>query len=224
MNPTSAAPQPRPHILVVDDKENMRLLLQKILDQWYDVTAAADVPEAITALQGSAFDLVLTDIRMPDADGFELVRMIKQHWPTIEVVVMTAFASIESAVEAIRLGAYDYIQKPFDPDEISLVLARALEGKRSRQSRQPPDPSDTSLSQMSYREAVNLARERMSRDYLSALLRHFAGNVSQAADRAGMERESLHRLIKRYGVRADEFRESARNPNPQADDDPPDKQ
>jgi DNA-binding NtrC family response regulator len=224
MNPSSPPPETRPRILVVDDKENMRHLLQKILGQWYDVTATPDATEALAALKANPFDLVLTDIRMPDKDGFDLVREVKQHWPATEVVMMTAYASIESAVEAMRLGAYDYIQKPFDPDDVSLAIARTLERKRSQRPPQTLDQAATDLSQMSYREAVSLARERMSREYLSALLRRFAGNVSQAADRAGMERESLHRLIKRYGLRTEDFREGTRDPNPQGDSKPPDKQ
>jgi DNA-binding NtrC family response regulator len=190
-------------LLVVDDKENMLALLEQILAPHYQVTTAADGTTGLAAVENEEFDLVLTDVRMPGADGFEVVRRVKQRWPETEVVVMTAFASIPAAVAAVREGAYDYLQKPFDPDDVSLVVARALERRRDRRTSAAGKPDIVSLS---YREAMNVAQEQSSREYLSALLRAFGGNVSRAAERAGMERESLHRLLRRYGVRAEAFR------------------
>lgn len=205
----------RARILVVDDKENMLLLVKKILAAHHDVTTVGTGAEALALLRIGPFDLVLTDVRMPDIDGFDLTRSIKEQHPTTEVVMMTGYASIEAAVEAIRLGAYDYIAKPFDPDDVMLVVARALERKSIRdQAPQhgapaPSRPGDQpDLLQMSYKDAVNRAREQISRDYLVALLQTFGGNITRAAERAGMERESLHRLLKKYGLRADAFRES----------------
>jgi DNA-binding NtrC family response regulator len=193
----------RYRLLVVDDKENMLTLLAQILAPHYDLRTAADGTTALAAIEKDEFDLVLTDVRMPGPDGFEVVRRVKQRWPDTEVVVMTAFASIPAAVEAVREGAYDYVQKPFDPDDVSLVVARALERRRERRAKAAGKLDITGLS---YRQAMSVAQEQSSREYLTALLRAFAGNVSRAAERAGMERESLHRLLRRYGVRADDFR------------------
>lgn len=123
----------KPRVLVVDDKENMLLLFQKILGAAYDVTTAADGTRALSLIAGSAFDLVVTDIRMPGADGFEILKAVKTHAPDTEVVLMTAYASVQKAVEAIKQGAYDYIQKPFEPDDVSLIIARAVERKRLRE-------------------------------------------------------------------------------------------
>ena len=190
-------------VLVVEDKENMLELVKQILAPHHDVVTAADGTGALALLQARAFDVVLTDVRMPGADGFEVVRLTKERWPTTEVIMMTAFASIPNAVEAIRLGAYDYIQKPFDPDDLSLVVARALESGRSRKTVEPPILDGTRLS---YQDAMNVAQKQSSHDYLVALLRAFDGNVSRAAERAGMERESLHRLLRRYGLKAEGFR------------------
>jgi DNA-binding NtrC family response regulator len=153
---------------------------------------------------------------MPGADGFELVRLVKERWPLTEVVIMTAYASIPAAVEAMRLGAYDYVEKPFDPDEVTLVVARALGRSRERANAQlaighAVEPSgDESLASLSYREALASARDRGSREYLNALLKMFEGNVSHAAERAGLERESLHRLLRRHGIHADTFRYTGR--------------
>ena len=206
----------RARVLVVDDMANMRGLLLEILGTHCQVVLAKDGIEAASRLGAEQFDLVLTDVRMPGPDGFELVRLVKERWPVTEVVMMTAYASIPAAVEAMRLGAYDYIEKPFDPDEVTLVVARALGRSRERTStevaneRRLAAPDDQSLAALSYREALASARDRGSREYLNALLRMFEGNVSHAAERAGLERESLHRLLRRHGIHADAFRDTGR--------------
>ena len=204
----------RGHILIVDDNENMRGLLRDILTPHHDVVLAADGLAARTQLESQRFELVLTDVRMPGLDGFELIRLVKERWPLTEVVMMTAFASVPAAVEAMRQGAYDYIQKPFDPDDVGLVVRRAL-GRHGERAAPPQASSptvtassDEDLAALSYREALASARDRGSREYLSALLKAFEGNVSRAAERAGLERESLHRLLRRHGVQADAFRQS----------------
>jgi len=202
----------RARILVVDDKENMRALLRDILATRHDVTLAADGTAARASLESESYEVVLTDVRMPGLDGFELVRLVKERWPLIEVVMMTAFASVPAAVDAIRQGAYDYIQKPFDPDDVGLVVTRALERHRERASASSSPAasqatSESELAGLSYREALASARDRGSRDYLSALLKAFGGNVSRAAERAGLERESLHRLLRRHGIQAGVFRD-----------------
>ena len=202
----------RGRILIVDDRENMRNLLRDILAPHHDVVLAADGPAAHAELEAQSFEVVLTDVRMPGLDGFELIRLLKERWPLMEVVMMTAFASIPSAVEAMRQGAYDYVQKPFDPDDVGLVVTRALDRHRERAARraQAPHPgmSPEELAALSYREALASARDRGSREYLTALLQTFGGNVSRAAERAGLERESLHRLLRRHGVSANAFRPS----------------
>jgi len=206
----------RARILVVDDKENMRNLLRDILSVQHDVVLATDGANARLQLEAAAFEVVLTDVRMPGRDGFELVKLVKERWPLIEVIMMTAFASVPAAVDAIRQGAYDYIQKPFDPDDVSLVVTRALQRHRDRLSAQQVDiragaPSEQELASVSYREALASARDRGSREYLAALLKAFGGNVSRAAERAGLERESLHRLLRRHGIQAGAFRDSDRH-------------
>lgn len=204
----------RSRILIVDDKDNMRALLRDILSPRYEVDLAVDGPAALAAMAAKGVEVVFSDVRMPEMDGFELVRLIKERWPRTEIVMMTAFGSIPAAVKAMRLGAYDYIQKPFDPDDVGLVVARALERQREREAAttrslnaaSPPTPEE--IANLSYREALASARDRGSREYLSALLKAFGGNVSRAAERAGLERESLHRLLRRHGIDANVFREA----------------
>ena len=123
----------RARILVVDDKENLLKLFEKILSEPYELTTAGDGAAALERISLETFDVIVSDIRMPGADGFEVLRAAKAKSPDTEVILMTAYASVQKAVEAIREGAYDYLTKPFDPDEVGLVVARALERKRLKE-------------------------------------------------------------------------------------------
>ncbi|MGB8930350.1 MAG: sigma-54 dependent transcriptional regulator [Anaeromyxobacteraceae bacterium] len=122
----------RARVLVVDDKENILKLFERILGETYEITTAPDGARAISIMAGRDFDVIVTDLRMPGADGFEVLRAAKARAPETEVVMMTAYATVHDAVLAMKQGAYDYLPKPFDPDEVSLVVARALERKRLR--------------------------------------------------------------------------------------------
>ncbi len=122
----------RARVLVVDDKENILKLFERLLGDVYDVSTAADGQRAISLIATQELDVIVTDLRMPGADGFEVLRVAKSRAPETEVIVMTAYATVHDAVEAMRQGAYDYLQKPFDPDDASLVIARALERRRLR--------------------------------------------------------------------------------------------
>ena len=123
----------RARVLVVDDKENMLKLFEKILGDGYDLTTASDGGRALSLVASQDFDVVVTDLRMPGADGFEVLKAVKARAPGTEVVMMTAYATVQDAVQAMKEGAYDYLQKPFDPDAAALVVSRALERKRLRE-------------------------------------------------------------------------------------------
>ncbi len=115
-------------ILVVDDDESLRRVTQIQLEEvGYEVRTAADGREAISALESWKPALVITDLRMPGMSGLDLLKEIRAGFPETTVVLMTAFGSIQSAVEAMKAGAYDYITKPIDHDELALLVARALE-------------------------------------------------------------------------------------------------
>jgi DNA-binding NtrC family response regulator len=123
----------RARVLVVDDKENMLKLFAKILGEEYELTTAAEGGRALALVASQPFDVVVTDLRMPGAGGFEVLKAVKSRSPETEVVMMTAYATVQDAVEAMKQGAYDYLQKPFDPDAAALVVSRALERKRLRE-------------------------------------------------------------------------------------------
>ncbi len=117
-------------VLIVDDKESMLSLLTRVLGERFQVTTALDGETAIAKLHAGSFDVVVSDIRMPGKDGLEVLQAAKQIDPNVEVVLMTAYASVQNAVEAIRAGAFDYLPKPFDPDEATVKIARAVEFRR----------------------------------------------------------------------------------------------
>ena len=125
-------------ILVVDDQEMMRdSLAATLAREGHEVVAAGDGPAAVARLSAAArFDLLITDLKMPKMTGIELLAEAKQLRPEMPVVLMTAFATVQTAVEAMKLGAYDYIQKPFDGDEIKLLVERTLEHSRLSQENQ----------------------------------------------------------------------------------------
>ena len=120
-------------VLIVDDEKSMRDLLSITLEkEGYDVETAAGGELAIEMLHREMVDAVITDLRMPKVDGLQVLRAAKESSPDIAVIVITAVASTETAVEAMKLGAYDYITKPFKLDEVNLIVRNALERKRLR--------------------------------------------------------------------------------------------
>lgn len=115
-------------VLVVDDDESLRRVTQVQLEQaGFKTVTAADAVEALSALRQSLPDLVITDLKMPGMSGLELLRRIRADYPELIVVLLTAYGTVESAVEAMKLGAYDYITKPVHPDELELVVRRSLQ-------------------------------------------------------------------------------------------------
>jgi len=122
----------KPRVLVVDDKDNILNLLRAILEDCYDVATAPDAERALLSGATGAPDVVITDIRMPGMDGLALMQAFKRQDPDVEVVLMTAYGTVQKAVEAMKAGAYDYLSKPFEPDEVLLTIGRAVERKQLR--------------------------------------------------------------------------------------------
>jgi DNA-binding NtrC family response regulator len=132
------------YVLVVDDEEVVRRsLLRSLEGARCDVEAVADGAEALRAMERNAFDLVMLDLRMPGMDGMTVLRTIKEKWPESEVVVITGYPSVESAKEAIRLGASDYLAKPVGPEEIINAACSAMLHKEWTLRRGGPDPDRT---------------------------------------------------------------------------------
>ena len=118
-------------ILVIDDEQGMRKYLQRLLTQeGYQVILSPQGEKALEELKKERVDLALVDLKMPKVDGIEFLERAKAILPELPIIIMTAYATLETAIEAMKKGAADYINKPFDMDEILLVINRALERKR----------------------------------------------------------------------------------------------
>ncbi len=247
-------------ILVVDDEESMRYFLGKTLRrEGYDVIEAPDGPAAVEAAHARTPDLALVDVRMPGMDGVALMRALRATLPHLPVVLMTAYGSVENALQAMKQGATDYITKPFRVDEIRTVVAKALGGAnaierpptvrgvegggdaertpsapRQREHRAPRN-QDTANVATPERGIVAWLRERVAardlpaaqettsgdlglRDvvrlteliYADELLRLTDGNVSRAAEIAGITRPNMHRKVTDLGLYADDYRHGSR--------------
>jgi two-component system response regulator HydG len=120
-------------VLIIDDRPNMLSMLQSALDGRFDVLTSAGGREGLNLFRIAPTDLVVSDIRMPDMGGMEVLQEIKKEWPETEVILMTAYAEVDQAVQALKAGAYDYLTKPIDPEELVLTLEKALERKRLRE-------------------------------------------------------------------------------------------
>ena len=124
----------KPRILIVDDEPSMREMLRIVLRRdGYEVMVAANGTEAIDILQRERMDLLLSDIRMPDISGVDVLRAAKEANRDLVVFMMTAYASTDTAVEAMRLGAVDYLTKPFNMDELRLKVRQQLDTLRMKQ-------------------------------------------------------------------------------------------
>ncbi|MFN3396104.1 MAG: sigma-54-dependent transcriptional regulator [Thermodesulfovibrionales bacterium] len=115
-------------VLIIDDDEIIRKSCEKVLSpEGYIVVSAQSGREGLKLLSNKPFDLVLTDLRMPDMNGIDVLKKVKEMGPDIEVIIITGYGTIKSAIEAIRYGAYDYVEKPFSPEELLNVVRRSLE-------------------------------------------------------------------------------------------------
>src|SRR5262245_7406267 len=119
-------------ILVVEDDPNHGAMCARLLERkGYRARAITSARDALSALaENGEVDLVLADLQMPEMDGIQLLSAVKRKYPHIEFIVMTGYGTVKTAVEAMQLGAAHYIQKPLDPDELNLLIARAIEKKR----------------------------------------------------------------------------------------------
>src|SRR5205809_7262740 len=123
----------QPTVLIVDDEKHTRDGLRRLLENEYDVYVAADIAGAIDVLEREQIDLLLTDLRLSNEDGMTLIgRALKMPHPPI-CIMMTAYGSVDIAVEAMKRGAYDFVTKPLNLDKVEMLIARALQARRMEQ-------------------------------------------------------------------------------------------
>ncbi len=187
----------RPVILVVDDKKNMLGLLTKILEPDMRVLTANNGTEAVGILEKNEVDVVLSDLRMPDMDGLQVLETVKKLRPQAEFVLMTAYASVATAIQALRLGAYDYLTKPFDPEDAKAMLKKAA-GKALSRRGAITNPLDEILPGM-------LARSEAMKE-LARMVRRVAASSTTALllGETGTGQERVARAIHQLSPRANE--------------------
>src|SRR6267142_4077447 len=128
---------PAEKILVVDDEQSMAQFLAIVLrKEGYQVSTVSNGKDALEKVKAEPFDVVITDIKMPGMDGIQLLQQIKKHDPSLPVVIMTAYASQQSAIDSVNQGAFQYLIKNAKNDEIKLVVRNALEMRKVRQENQ----------------------------------------------------------------------------------------
>ncbi len=121
-----------PNILVMEDQISVAKGLEMVLtEEGYTVDLAMTGRDALESFGKRAFDLLVADLRLPDINGMEVIRTVKERWPDTGVVVITGYPSVSSAVDAMKLGSFDYLPKPFTEDEIKTAVDGALKGKKS---------------------------------------------------------------------------------------------
>lgn len=188
------APRERFSVLIVDDDDAVRLVLAGLLDQAGIVTAeASSAMEAEALLERKPFDVVITDVRMPGINGLELLRRIRQRWPDVAVVMLTAHGTIQLAVEAIKAGAQEFMVKPFDREEVLFVVRKAAE-QSLRQSAPPPEPGEASF----------VGRSRLMRELSEQIARAAAGSATVLIHgETGTGKELVARAIHQKSARAE---------------------
>jgi signal transduction histidine kinase len=200
-------------ILVVDDEESVATTIKAILQlDGNEVTAVTTGKEALAQLRETEFDVVLTDLRLDDLDGIEILRETQKLWPDTVSIMLTGYASLESAVTALRSGAYDYLIKPSDVDELRATIGRALERRRLRQrlvELEQLDKLKTQFLSMASHELrtpltavsgfMQIARRRMSRmagaNDIPTPWRDEAQKSDETLEMANRQAKKLARLI-----------------------------
>ncbi|HKY51941.1 MAG TPA: hybrid sensor histidine kinase/response regulator [Candidatus Limnocylindria bacterium] len=200
-------------VLVVDDEQSVATTIKAILElDGSEVTAVTSGKEALAQLREHEFDVVLTDLRLDDLDGIEILRETQKLWPDTVAIMLTGYASLESAVAALRSGAYDYLIKPSDVDELRATIGRALERRQLRQrlvELEQLDRLKTQFLSMASHELrtpltavtgfMQIARRRMSRLSTAGEVpeqwRDEAHKANETLEMANRQSKKLARLI-----------------------------
>jgi DNA-binding NtrC family response regulator len=188
-------------ILVVDDEPKMCVILKGMLEErGHDVTTIEDGREAGDLVHRQEFDLVITDLRMAPVDGLELLRIIKQISPETEVVLMTAYASVQTAIEAMKQGAYDYIIKPFDLEEMGLLVEKiaqkrhlVMENRQLREQLRSRGRGEMVLGDSDMMHQVMSMVDKVAQSNVTVLIRGESGTGKE------LVAEAIHRRSPRSG-------------------------
>jgi len=183
-----------PKVLVIDDEEIARISCQRVLKrEGIEVTLAGSGREGLDILMRERHDLVLVDLKMPEMDGVEVARRIRDYDPNIVTIIITGYATIESAVAVMKEGAYDYLPKPFTPDELIIVVRRGLEKRRLDQESRALREEKEAMERNFITMVTHQLRSPLAAiyQYIEVLLSDIGG------ERSGMQQEMLERIRER---------------------------
>ncbi len=187
MATSSSANEPQ-RILAVDDEPHMLKLLERIVQEKtdYEITTTSNALEVPGLLENARYDLIISDLKMPGMNGLDLLRLLKEQDRQEELIIITAFGSLETAIEAMSLGVFDYITKPFKREQILYTVERAMRWQRvKRDARQ--------LSEVFEREPYERAKEAFDREYVRRLAERYDGDEQRMAEQSGLPREFISR-------------------------------
>lgn len=177
-------------ILAVDDEPHMLKLLERIVTEKtpYRIVVTNNPLEVPGILEQAEFDVIITDLKMPKMDGLDLLRLVKEQGRSEEVIVITAFGSLESAVEALSLGVFDYITKPFRKEQILFTIDRAMRWQKMKKEA-------ARVSMIFEREPYESALQSFKREYLFQLGNRSGWDPQSMAERSGMPLEDIASAI-----------------------------
>jgi DNA-binding NtrC family response regulator len=185
-------------ILAVDDEPHMLRLMERIITEKtpYQITTTNNSLEVPEILEKEEFDLIIMDLKMPGMDGLDLLRHVKEKERFEEVVIITAFGSLETAIEALSLGVFDYITKPFKKEQIIFTINRAMRWQHMRRE-------SARIGEMFRLEPWEGAQKAFEREYVSRLLERCGGDEKAAAERSGLPQDRISAVNKQEGSNVD---------------------
>lgn len=177
-------------ILAIDDEIHMLKLLERIISEKtpYHITTTNNPLEVEGLLSGNEFDLIITDLKMPGMDGLDILRMVKSGERFEQVIILTAFGSMESAIEALSQGVFDYITKPFRKEQIIHTVDRAMRWQRIRREAMK-------MNRIFETEPFSAALEAFRREYILRLSARTEGDVDKMAEQSGLPPEDIPRAL-----------------------------
>ncbi len=195
-------------VLVVDDEESLRFFLTRGLKKaGYAVDEVADGRAAIESLSKTAYDIVLTDMVMPGVSGLDVLSAVHEMDKDAVVILMTAHGTVENAIDALRLGAFDYLEKPFELKELLVTVERGLERREvERENRKLRFLVNRKAPVLEKAEGLAASRREWERNFIAELLRRTRGNVTRAAELARISRPNMHKKMRALGLAGADFK------------------
>ncbi|MGC9027030.1 MAG: response regulator [bacterium] len=178
------------NILAIDDEPHMLILLERIVKEktQYTILTTNNSLEVPALLEQNSFDLIIADLKMPGMDGMDILRMVKEQKREEEVIIITAFGSLETAIEALSLGVFDYITKPFKKEQILFTIDRAMKWQNMKRIAR-----DTLA--MFELEPYEKALSAFEKAYINKLYEKYKGNIETISERTGIPRNKIKNIL-----------------------------